>query len=211
MKNLKTRIGIKKTLSTLACISVAAGMIALGCSPERLEEAKKPKIEYPGMPPYDTNKEWPDMDVKDYVVEKILSNTHSAKKGLAPKIILEGDLVSLTTFYQDGTPKNAQPDKDGFYPTECTRMIQHKVFRHLNPKEMSTTPKYTKHGQITIIDYDEGLDKKIDARIIILEKYDESKLCVVKTQELDIGADGTIEERLITSPDEGYTFEKALE
>lgn len=200
---------IKKTLLTMACMCITAGMISFGCSPERLEESKKPKVEYPGMLPYDTNSEWPDDEVSSYVAKLLAKNTHSAKKGLTTKIPLDGELVSLTTFYQYGTPKNAERDKDGYYPTECMSIIQHKVFRHLNPKEMSTTPMYTEHGKVTMIDYDYGLDKKIDVRIIVQEKYIPGR-DVVKTQELDIGADGTIEERLVISPYEDYTFEKAL-
>jgi len=203
---------IKKTLSTLICVPIAAGMIAFGCSPERLNEANKPKpkVEYLGMPPYNTNSEWPDDEVHSHVIWLLLTNIPSAKKGLKSRIHLDGELVSLTTFYQHGTPEGAKPDKDGFYPTECTRMIQHKTFRHLDPKEMSTTPTYTKHGKFTIVEYDNKLDKKIDVRIMIHEKYDETKSSVVKVQELDIGADGTIEERLIVSEyDRDFIFEKA--
>lgn len=198
---------LKKTLLTTLCTGIAAGMIAFGCSPQRLEEAKKPKIEYPGMPVYNTDSEWPDYDVFDYVF-KLSKNTPSAKKGLPNKIQMYGELISLETFYQHGVPKNAKPDKDGFYTSEVVSMIQNKVFRHLDPKEMSSTPMFTKHGKLTIIEYDDKLDRKIDFRIIIHEKWIEGK-GIVKTQELDLGADGTIEERLITLSydDYNYTFE----
>lgn len=201
MKNLKTKIGI--TLTALACF------LTFGCSPYQLDEAKKPKIEYPGMPPYNTNDEFP-FEIKSYVTELLFKKTPSAKKGLTPKIPLDGEVVSLKTFYEYGTPKNAQKDKDGFYPTEFSGIMQIKELRRLDPKEMSRTPMFTKDGKITVIDYDDGFDKKIEYRIIIQEKYIQGR-DIVTTQELDIGADGTIEERLVTSPYEGYTFEKALE
>lgn len=207
MKNIKTKFGI--TLTAMACF------LTFGCSPQRLEEPKKPKIEYPGMSPYNisregTDYEVPDTDVISYA-EKLLRNTRSAKKGLTSKIPLNGELASLKTFYGLGVPKNAEKDKDGFYMTEYTYIIRHKELRQLNPKEIvSFNPVYTKDGKVTVIEYDYGLDKKIDFRIIIQKKYFPDK-DVVTTQELDIGADGTIEERLITSLYEGYTFEKALD
>jgi len=201
---------LKKTLLTTLCTGLAAGMITFGCSPERLEQAKKPKIEYPGMPAYNTDSEWLDWKVNDYVTGLLSKHTPSTKEGLPNKISIYGDLVSLETFYQHGVPKNAKRDKDGLYTAEVVGMIQRKTFRHIDPKEMSTTPMFTKHGKLTIIDYDDKLDRKIDFRIIIHEKWVEGK-GIVKTQELDIGADGTIEERLITASyeDDTYTFETA--
>ncbi len=203
---------IKKTLLTTACTFIAAGMIALGCSPQRIEEPKKPKIEYPGMPAYNTNTEWFDSDAHAYAKELLFKNVSSSKKGLTSQISLEGAMVSLQTFYEHGIPENAQRDKDGFYTSEVVGIIQRKEFRKLNPKELSTTPMFTKYGKLTIIEYDRGLDKKLDYKIIIHEKWVEGK-GIVKTQELDLDVDGTIDERIVTSSydDYTYTFEKALD
>lgn len=185
-----------KKILTAIC---AVGIIALGCA----KELPKHRT-YPGMPPYRERPPFEDnitWRVSDYL-ENMLPNPKSAKTGLKPVIPTDGEVSHLETYlcFSGKAAKLGigKIEKIGEYTRGRTHKIRQKL---LMPKDMSITdmgtmPHYLKDGKITVVEWDYGFDNKTEFRVIIQEKYVPEQHKIMSVQELDIGADGTIEERL---------------
>ncbi|MBU4502727.1 MAG: hypothetical protein KKA79_09075 [Nanoarchaeota archaeon] len=189
---------IKKILS-LASLC-AAVTLASGCNSRDFTKEES-SIKTSGMPAYSDRARLSnqiDSNVTEYMND--FAFAESDKEGFKPRNSLDGDITFLTTnqcFYGEfvkklGLDVEESVDENGkkWYSMPTSHLVKLKV---LQPLEHLKSPGVEYYGNTLVIEYDLGVDQKPDLRLTVYEDIATSEV----TQELDIGADGTIEEVLV--------------